>query len=73
MGKQLTSGQIESLCGYGRYEEEEKPMTLPQYIKRKVKILHDFGYTKITKEFFNGCRSETHVDNRARSVIFQRY
>lgn len=74
MGRQLTTGQIQELYGNSSYyDEEEKPLTLPQYIKKKVKLLHDFGYTKITKEFFAGCTSEIHVDNRAHSVIFKNF
>lgn len=47
----------------------EPKLSLPEYIKEKVKVLHQLGYYKVTKGDFATCTSEVQVDNKARSII----
>ena len=48
---------------------KDEVVSLPTYIREKVKLMHDFGYRTITKEFFSGCTSEIQVDQRAHNVL----
>lgn len=47
----------------------EPKLSLPKYIKEKVKVLHQLGCYRVTKEDFATCTSEVQVDNKARSII----
>ena len=48
---------------------KDEVVNLPTYIREKVKLMHQFGYGKITTEFFQGCTSEIQVDQRAHNVL----
>jgi len=41
---------------------------LPAYIRKKVRLMNQFGY-EIETDFFEGCTSEIQVDQRARNVL----
>ena len=76
MGRQLTTGQI---CkkydrdGYANRRKEEgtgENIPLPQYIKEKVKVLHELQYLWVKESDFSDCTNEIQVDNRAHTIIF---
>lgn len=50
----------------------EDKLTLPEYIREKVQLLHELGHSLVTERTFNGCANEIQVDNRARTIIFNR-
>jgi len=47
----------------------EPKLTLSEYIREKVKVLHQLGCYKVTKGDFATCTNEVQVDNKARSII----
>ena len=47
----------------------EPKLTLSEYIKEKVSVLHQLGCCKVTKGDFATCTNEIQVDNKARSII----
>lgn len=47
----------------------EPKLSLPEYIREKVKILHQLGCYRVTKGDFATCTSEVQVDNKARDII----
>ena len=47
----------------------EPKLSLPEYIREKVKVLHQLGCYRVTKGDFATCTSEVQVDNKARSII----
>lgn len=70
MGRAVTTGQMtNTIRPY--YSEPAQNVTLSEYIEEKVNLLAEFCIY-VTTEFFNGCRSEIAVDNRARDVILSR-
>ena len=70
MGRQITTGELCRELRRYRVEEEEKSLSLTDYIAEKVKLLHEMYYNHVTKETFVGCKNEIQVDNRARTIIF---
>lgn len=69
MGRAITCGQMMDMIRPYKGNMSEEEISLPQYIKKKVKLLHEFGFRKITKEFFNGCKNEIQVDQRAHVLL----
>ena len=73
MGRAVSTGQIMSMSPYKGYlMPDEEEISLPKYIKKKVKLMHEFGFRKITKEFFDGCMNEIQVDQRAHVMLVGR-
>lgn len=71
MGRAVTSGQLVDMSRpYNGYlMPDDEPMSLTAYIGKKVKLMHEFGFKKITREFFNGCKNEIQVDQRAHVML----
>lgn len=51
------------------YKRTQKNLTLYQYKKEKVSILHQLGYGSVTIHIFDNATNEIAVDNIARKII----
>ena len=69
MGRAVTSGQLINITRQ-YYTEPSTTASLSEYIAEKVNLLHEFCYHHITEAFFDGCKNEIQVDQRARTVLF---
>lgn len=47
----------------------EPKLSLSEYIREKVKVLHQLGCYRVTKGDFATCTNVVQVDNRARTII----
>ena len=69
-GRAVTCGSIMTAQNGKQYTyPKEESVSLPTYIAEKVKLMHVFGYRWVTEKFFNGCKNEIQVDQRAHTVL----
>ena len=54
------------------YQEDANPMvgcTGKNYVERKVNLMHQLGYYKVTLNDFVDCKTEIQIDRKARQIM----